>query len=443
MSGSVNLLAEILRNAIGTSQRQPDVLEQGQGPLPLSDSLYPRNSARDWEHRLRNAGTGLPGHVVGGALADLMALPAGLERAISGEYNPGDTERMVADAVPGMFNMMLPGVVGKQRGGPLRSIGGVNSATADMDALRAAQEWERRGAGAEEIWQRTGWGRTKGGQWFYEIPDKNLQLRVHEGAPVAGQDNLPGFYTRSRYAPDVEPRAPTLYPYTSQFTNKTAAGDMFEHPELFAAYPELRGLRMDDFAGVGNYGSYHPDTATLALNSGDPKRVRGTLLHELGHAVQDIEGFPHGGNPGQFLPKGFQDWSRGIEKTKQELENSIRAMGHNPASAFMALRSKNPEKLLPFEVRILSDLAAKKPELFQQAQDLTPHLLRIDEVKDKAYRNYRSLHGEQQAEAIANRMKLNPIERRGRPFFEDYSLPESQHLLTPPDTLPEWTGRLK
>lgn len=448
MSESVNLLAEILRNSVGTSRRQRDVLEQGIGPLPVSDSPYPRNSARDWEHRLRGAGTSLPGQIVGGALADLMALPAGLERATSGEYGPADTERMTHDAVPGMFNMMLPGVVGKQRGGPLRSIGGVGSATADLKALEYAKFMEKAGVSQEEIWQRSGWGRTKGGQWFYEIPDHGLELKVREGQPVPAQNPGPGFYTKSRYAAPENETTGHLYPYVSPknpgaLFSRTTAEDLFSHPKLFTAYPELRSLKMDDFAGIGNLGSYNPTNATLALNAGPPSQVRGTLLHELGHAVQDIEGFPQGGNPGQFLPAKFQEWERDVRKTEEVLRASIRQQGINPASVFMALRSKNPEKLLPYEVQMLSELAAKQPEVFAQVQELMPKLLRANEVRNKAYQSYRSLHGEQVAEAIANRKDLTPFARRARPFFEDYSKPEVEHLLSPPEILPEWTGRKK
>lgn len=58
-----------------------------------------------------------------------------------------------------------------------------NAANADLEALDAAEEMERRGVDAETIRQQTGWFRGRDGKWRFEIDD-------------SGMENVPGEYAR-------------------------------------------------------------------------------------------------------------------------------------------------------------------------------------------------------------------------------------------------------
>lgn len=77
--------------------------------------------------------------------------------------------------------------------------------------------------------------------------------------------------------------------------------DIYDHPELFNMYPELKDIdvkkvgKIDSYQGV--LGSLSYDGKTLKLNTEmSLDRARETILHEIQHAVQDMEGFARGGN---------------------------------------------------------------------------------------------------------------------------------------------------
>jgi hypothetical protein len=78
---------------------------------------------------------------------------------------------------------------------------------------------------------------------------------------------------------------------------------MIYHPQLWEAYPELRGLQTDIQAHPNNRqaGAYwiDPDTKQPRLEAagGTNADVISVLLHELQHAVQRAEGYSTGGNP--------------------------------------------------------------------------------------------------------------------------------------------------
>ena len=81
-------------------------------------------------------------------------------------------------------------------------------------------------------------------------------------------------------------------------------GDVLDFPELYEAYPQLKKLTVwvDDL-GKGTRGQLTTDGFggfIITLNEtllDDVLQMRSTLLHEVQHAIQDIEGFAKGGNP--------------------------------------------------------------------------------------------------------------------------------------------------
>lgn len=80
--------------------------------------------------------------------------------------------------------------------------------------------------------------------------------------------------------------------------------DVFNHPELFKLYPELNHVTVEWVQNKPFYGTYNKTNMTMELNldlfKADPVKFRDTVLHETQHAIQGIEGFTGGGNPGQF-----------------------------------------------------------------------------------------------------------------------------------------------
>lgn len=155
---------------------------------------------------------------------------------------------------------------------------GPGAATANRVALMRAEEMERKGSGADEIWRATGWGRGVDGKWRFEIDDSAMKL-----------------------APPVE----NALANGGRVNTTLAAG--VEHPELYAAYPPggmqfiaEQGARNDAYAAPGQ----------IYLKTRDAAQGRSITLHELQHPVQSLEGWAVGGSPKMFsreLPDGGYD----------------------------------------------------------------------------------------------------------------------------------------
>ena len=113
---------------------------------------------------------------------------------------------------------------------------------------------------------------------------------------------------------------------------------VLDFPELFDEYPQLKNIRVtptspwQPFVG----GSYNPDNKTIALSSQENtpagrKKMMSILMHEIQHAVQDIEGTYGGANVAQFEPMGFQkDLQKNREAIKEQdklIEQDLSVIG--------------------------------------------------------------------------------------------------------------------
>ena len=87
--------------------------------------------------------------------------------------------------------------------------------------------------------------------------------------------------------------------------------DLLEHDELFAAYPELKNYKVTvGFNETKDYrGAFYPDSKRIEINLAQMRPLKGSvkgaplkqdiksiLMHEVQHAVQEIEGFARGSN---------------------------------------------------------------------------------------------------------------------------------------------------
>ena len=138
----------------------------------------------------------------------------------------------------------------------LNSFAGEKAITANVGKLDQAKAMLEKGANEVEIWQKTGWFKDKDGAWKFEIGDSKARLN-------------PNFKSGGRLS------------------------ELLEHKELFKAYPELKDIKIKkiiDEKGE-NLGYYDPNKKEIAINSiGD----KSTLMHEVQHAIQNIEGFAKG-----------------------------------------------------------------------------------------------------------------------------------------------------
>ncbi len=187
------------------------------------------------------------------------------------------------------------------------SFAGGNALTADKSLLAEAMELEKNGVDSEDIRQSTGWFRGYDNKWRFEIDDSKMKI------------STAGLYSRN---PDIR-RYQELFnkiyfedSATSEERNEfkqlfdsfegvdikpRLLGDLIDHDELFAAYPQLQDvfITYKDDTGTAD-GWYDPIMNEIVINKSQilrPDILKDTLIHEIQHIIQYIEGFTTGASP--------------------------------------------------------------------------------------------------------------------------------------------------
>jgi hypothetical protein len=195
------------------------------------------------------------------------------------------------------------GLVDGRNTGQPQFLDRANEATERLDGLDAARKMEAAGKDAKTVRLATGWERGADNLWRFEIPD--IALKEHPA--VRWEENGIGHSTLDEF---------------------------IEGGELFEAYPSLRGYTVEISHAMGKAnggfvaGDRHiiltgensaarlvPDRLVEIIMNNDGltredavKKIRGvyestaadrympTLVHEIQHAIQHIEGFATGGS---------------------------------------------------------------------------------------------------------------------------------------------------
>jgi hypothetical protein len=152
------------------------------------------------------------------------------------------------------------------------TFGGKLAKTANQEMLARAMRMTEEGHPRESIWNQTGWFQGPDKKWRFEIPDQRSTVALNK-------ENLFG-----------------------------TADQVFEHPELYEAYPSLARHVVDVNPEAAlerqRTGGFTPSkdpfrSGYIKVNAGGAEpseQARSVLLHEMQHGVQDIEGFSGGGN---------------------------------------------------------------------------------------------------------------------------------------------------
>jgi len=182
---------------------------------------------------------------------------------------------------------------------------GRKAKTFDEGAAKQYLENKTAGAPKETNWALTGTGQTPLGDVVQEIDDSGAYLKstipvVEE--PKVIYSRLEDMTKRNADGLDEVAYKQTRDEYARQMDRAVRLGNIFEHPELYKAYPEIADMRVSGlYETTGRLrGSLSPGENRIRVkSSADPDQQRSTLLHEIQHAIQFKEGFPLGGNTSQ------------------------------------------------------------------------------------------------------------------------------------------------
>lgn len=187
---------------------------------------------------------------------------------------------------------------------------GEKALTAHAGRLEFAKSLDRAGIDNEKVRRGTGWFKGPDNKWRFEIDDSTSRTRSLNDKDTEWMEDNSGdqFNTihadswQGYYALDAltQPRFPR---------DSLPLDKVLNHPELFEAYPELRNItvyrRMAEVADpdiTSNRGVYNPAYNQIYINSSLPDYIaHNVLLHEIQHAIQEIEDFSRGGSPDSAL----------------------------------------------------------------------------------------------------------------------------------------------
>lgn len=116
---------------------------------------------------------------------------------------------------------------------------------------------------------------------------------------------------------------------TKLLSEKNRLHEIYDHPELFEAYPGLKHYSVKSVSPNSGYLGYFDSTKKeigIAPVKGASSKenftaLKETLDHEIQHAIQHIEGMAQGGNPGEFAPGNMSVIGNLIHERTEVLRN--------------------------------------------------------------------------------------------------------------------------
>lgn len=358
------------------------------------------------------------------------------------------------------------------------SFAGQRAATANHTRLSQAQERAARGDDAETIRRETGWHTGADGQWRFEIDDhaagfnttllSNLrgggfsdrriesvsyrrdedstyQLCLTSVAPKKVSDfvtirAIPEAMVKALISPeawqaiergdgeedligvnlDDAKRVQVAFDFTG--FNALPLDAVMDHPALFAAYPALRSIMVAVDPKLTNGASleirdYVDGTSGMVIRIGNPalRNVERAILHEIQHAVQNLEGFAPGGAPSQFKTVHSDEVAAIL---RRELRAAQRAKG------YLSWFEQMPDVPTAAQQKAIDKVQAARRAV-KQFDDTgeDPRVL-------TATQQYFQLAGEVEARNVERRRALNAEERQQTPPEATEDVPRAKQAVT-------------
>ena len=268
---------------------------------------------------------------------------------------------------------LLTKIYGSAKSNSINSFAGEKALNASANKLSKAKAMLEKGEDEVKIWQSTGWYKDKDGAWKFEIDDSPAKIKNQ---------------------------------------NADKLGDLLEHKELFKAYPELKDIKIKKISDEGGekLGYYDPNKKEIAINNiGD----KSTLMHEVQHAIQDIEGFAKGGEYDIV-------WNAAVRKIEKKYESELAILEKIENEAW-----KKTEPLQKAYIELFDKGLKDSPEAQRLLKEQEPYFKKGQEAKNKIrnikwaiedeknaitdkdmYEAYQKIHGEVEARNVQGRLGL-------------------------------------
>ena len=363
-----------------------------------------------------------------------------------------------------------------------------------VDMLRHAEKLEKTDSSARDIKIATGWERGADGQWRYEIPGfqdfsirgnldwlnyhpevtRYLELLHKENAYFFGVTGAEPLTDEERKELTGLRQLPIVRNYDPKVTYKNPSKlklkDYMDAPELFAAYPEFRDMPVvldklpqstggslvttEDWLGEERSKYIRINEYTMALardmySDSARQQVIDVLVHEVQHAIQDVEGFAQGGTPGQRVTlegvalQHVQDEIAAIEnnedfKAWREADKEYRL-----AASKLHAVLQNENRNYPALLELTNQEVQTKHDAYMlysvEVRNMERRLHELQtQVKDGLvldFDSYSRLAGEVEANNVIARKSKTLEQRRSSLASDTEAFPRDQQIVTHEKTL--------
>jgi len=377
----------------------------------------------------------LPGDVYAGKIDPMSK--EGIEKAFQLSTllvtGPMPVAAKFADGTLGSFAGVKSTAVGTKNLVESKSLKGRLYEAQEMESVDAAH--------SDEIWEKTGWFRGADNRWRYEIDDSKATLKesafehtITPGINGLGVKGAKDLHTVSLKAAPTPEFKSNSFEDLSEWMNarkEQAKGpslhlpDVLDHPELYAAYPDLKAVRVEplpkaiqeDTKAMGHMSSDGPSGTLRLRDDLNPEYAKSVILHEVQHQIQKIEGFAPGGGKEQFLPEKLSQAEKLLEDAKKEILPQVKEKGfsnHEIArikwlstldSAGQGIVVKNHPELNGLVER------AKEQGVFKQLQNIARSEKHLKDANDEAFEKYQRIMGEVEARNVQARMNYDKFQR--------------------------------
>lgn len=325
------------------------------------------------------------------------------------------------------------------------SLAGQKARTANSQTLQIAEQMEQEGESREEIWQETGWTRTMDGKnWRFEIDNSeaeyrggaDAQFREDHADYAEYQDLLQKMFEgtisesemqRMEQLDDIWSGEHARLRERVERGNATLA-DVLQHDSLYEAYPELRDVkvRLESDTGSKN-GSYDPSTNTITISEdkpGDSAKV-GTMLHEIQHAIQQIEGWESGASPEYWAAREYESGDTASDRAQELYSRILNSLDKADQNKVIRYNELDREMEATFSADPESE-AGKRYAKYEEEQDKLYEELyknewfrrlldlqrKMENPQSAYYEMYLNTAGEIEARNVSERYRMAQEERR-------------------------------
>lgn len=352
------------------------------------------------------------------------------------------------------------------------SAAGRNAATANLEALERAEQMEKAGGSVGEIYRETGWFRGADRQWRFEIDDSTM--RYYKGGDAKFRKMHPGYVRHQELTTKMidgtiteeeyqELRNSIWHREYGRLKERVDRGnahldDILDHDALFEAYPQLRDVKIE-FAPLqpGVMGFFRRRDNKIYLSEALQRAPEDTLVHEIQHAIQALEGFANGSSTAY--------WERIVENG-----GKIDSMYLRNATAAVMQFEANPANAAVVEARnrlneIWDTEGVRAGNAYYAQLETEGMAAKVDAYEDLLWEQssasvwyaapselYENTAGEQEARDTAARRSMTAEQRRKQMpqtgnkdtvFAEGSMVAMSEEKQTPEQQLKEAEKRIK